>query len=293
MPAAAARLSIVVASHNARTTVEDCLDSIRRQAGAEAEVLLVDNSTDGTGDVVRERFPELSVLRLPPSALIPDLWAAGIRASRGDIVAITTAHCVPSERWAEAMLEALAGRASAVGGAIDNDPGGSAVDWAVYLCRYAAYMPPVREGFVVEIAGDNAAYKRAAIDACRAAWSDGFWEAAVHTQLRRAGQRLWLAPAAVVCHKRSFDFAGFLRQRFVHGMRYGRDRCRETGVAVRGLRALASPLIPAILLFRIVRHVRNKQRHGKELARALPFLLAFLLAWATGELVGYVRGRAS
>jgi glycosyltransferase involved in cell wall biosynthesis len=290
MVPAAVRFSIVVASHDARATVADCLESIRRQAGGEAELLVVDNSTDGTADVLRERFPEVSVMHLPPSALIPELWSAGIGASHGDAVAITTAHCVPNERWMAAMLDALAGPAAGVGGAIDNDPDGSTVDWAVYFCRYAAYMPPVREGFVAEIAGDNAAYKRRAIDACAGAWRDGFWEAAVHAELRRAGERLWLSSAALVCHKRSFGFAGFLRQRFAHGMRYGRDRGRELGVAQRSLRALGSPLVPAVLLFRIVRQVRRKRRHGKELVRALPCLLAFLAAWASGELIGTLRG---
>ena len=59
----------------------------------------------------------------------------------------------------------------------------------------------------------------------------------------------------------------------------------------RWLRALTSPLIPAVLLFRIVRQVRRKRRHGKELARALPFLLAFLAAWTSGELIGTLRGQ--
>ena len=54
--------------------------------------------------------------------------------------------------------------------------------------------------------------------------------------------------------------------------------------------ALGSPLVPAVLLSRIVRQVRRKRRHGKELVRALPCLVAFLAAWAAGELIGYLRG---
>jgi len=290
MSSTAPRWSIVVASHDARASVAECLESLCPQLDSETELLVVDNSTDGTAEVLRDRFPTLSVLHLPPSALIPELWAAGIRASRGEAVALTTAHCVPSEHWAATMRDALAGPAAGVGGAIDNDPHGSAADWAVYFCRYAPYMPPVREGFVAEIAGDNAAYKRRAIDACAGAWRDGFWEATVHAALRQAGERLWLAPGALIRHKHSFDVAGFLRQRFVHGMRYGRDRGREIGIGGRWLRALASPLVPAVLLFRIVRQVRRKRRHGKQLARSAPLLLAFLLAWTAGELIGTVRG---
>ena len=284
-------ISIVVACHDARNTVVDCLESIRRQAGRDAEVLVVDNSSDGTAEVVRARFPDVAVSRVPPAALVPELWAAGIRASRGDILAITTAHCVPRDGWLAAMMEAMARPVAGVGGAIDNDPRASVVDWAVFFCRYAPYMPPIEEGFVAEIAGDNAAYRRSAIAACANAWSDGFWEATVHAELRRRGDRLWLAPDAVVCHQRSFAFTAFLRQRFVHGRRHGRDRCRELGFAARWLRALGSPLVPAVMLARIVRHVRRKRRGGHELIRALPFVLAFLAAWTFGEAIGTIEHR--
>jgi len=290
MAAAAPRLSIVIASHDARATIIECLDSVRRQVGADTEVLLVDNSTDGTAVIARERFADLHVLDRPPAALIPELWAEGIRASRGDVVAITTAHCVPGERWAGTMLDALGGPAAAVGGAIDNDPGGSVVDWAIYFCRYASYMPPLREGFTDEIAGDNAAYRRRALDACAEVWREGFWETAVHAELHRAGERLWLAPEAVVTHKRSYGFAAFLRQRFVHGTRYARGRSRQIGAGGRLLRVLASPLVPGVLLVRIVRQVRHRRRHGVQLVRSLPLVLAFLTAWTCGELIGYARG---
>jgi len=286
----APRLSIVVACHDARTSVAECLESIERQCDDDTEVVVVDNSSDGSAEIVRELFPRLVVHHRPPTELIPELWAEGIRRSRGEAVVITTAHCVPDGGWVSAMLAALASPAAAAGGPIDNDPRGSAVDWAVFFARYAAFMPPVGEGFVAEVAGDNAVYRRAAIERCAALWRDGFWEAAVNAELRRAGERLWLAPAAVVRHRRSYDFAGFVRQRFVHGMRYGRDRGRGLGIAGRAARVLAAPLVPAVLAARIVRQVQKKRRHRLELARSLPLLIAFLLAWTCGEVIGYVRG---
>ena len=55
-------------------------------------------------------------------------------------------------------------------------------------------------------------------------------------------------------------------------------------------RAVAAPLVPPLLLWRIAARVRGKGRHGREFARSLPPLLLFLVCWAAGEASGYLRG---
>src|SRR4029077_404982 len=53
-------VSAVVVTHNATPWIERSLDSLR---GTDAEVIVVDNaSTDGTPDLVRERFPEARLI---------------------------------------------------------------------------------------------------------------------------------------------------------------------------------------------------------------------------------------
>ena len=50
--------SVVVVTHNALPWIERCLESVRGE-----EVVVVDNgSSDGTADVVRERFPDARVI---------------------------------------------------------------------------------------------------------------------------------------------------------------------------------------------------------------------------------------
>ena len=90
------KLSIVVASSNARSTIEECLRAIHRQAPEGVEIIAADNSTDSTADIIRSRFPGLGLIRLPPSTLIPELWAAGILASRGEIASATSRTIVPA-----------------------------------------------------------------------------------------------------------------------------------------------------------------------------------------------------
>lgn len=259
---------------------------------AGAELLVVDNSTDGTGELVRRRFPDVRLVRSRPSALIPHLWEEGIRQSRGRIVAITTAHCVPREDWVDHILRAHAGEHVAVGGAIENDRRAGPVDWAVYFCRYTPFMLPFAEGPVPEIPGDNASYRRTWLDRCDATWRNGFWEPDVHAELKKAGARLWLTPSIVVYHKRSFGLRGFVRQRFHHGMHFGGARARRLSLPKRLLYAALSPAIPVVLVVRIVKRVAARRRHAGALLGSLPFLVLFLLAWTLGELIGYLRGRA-
>ncbi len=285
------RISVVVASHNARASIEECLAGlIAQQPEDGAEIVVVDNSTDGTTEIIKQRFSNVRLIVEPPSQLIPELWGTGIRQSAGEIVAITTAHCVPDKDWLTQMLKAHEAQVPAVGGAIENDESAGAIDWAVYFCRYSHYMLPFREGFVSEIAGDNASYKRAHLDRYQHAWHNGFWEPTVHAEFRKAGLRLLLVPSIIIRHKRSFSFWGFMKQRFQHGMQFGGQRASSFSVRKRALYATLSPVIPLVSLVRIVRQVLTKRRHGKQLLISLPILVLFLLAWASGELSGYMRG---
>lgn len=284
-------MSVVVASNNARASIRECLAVLVGHGRSnDVDIFVVDNSRDGTAKIVKDDFPDVKLIVAPPSALIPELWGLGIRESRGKLIAITTAHCVPARDWVSAMLEAHEGAAAAVGGAIESAESAGLVDWAVYFSRYSQYMLPFERGFVREIAGDNAAYKREHIDRCPGAWRNGFWEPAVHAELRKAGLQLLLAPSVVVSHRRSFGLWGFVTQRFWHGIHFGRDRAARLRWPRRALYIALSPAIPLVFLVRIARQIFGKRRHRTKLIQSLPVLVLFLLAWSCGELLGYLRG---
>ena len=73
-------LSIIVVTWNAKRFVEECFGSILEEArGLPAEVIAVDNaSTDGTADMIAERFPEVKLIRSDTNLGFP----------RGNVVAL-------------------------------------------------------------------------------------------------------------------------------------------------------------------------------------------------------------
>src|SRR5918911_3827848 len=110
-------LSVVVAAQNARATVARCLAALEQQrSDGVGEIILVDNSSDGTAELARQHFRGVEVVEQPGRALVPELWATGILQGRGPIVALTTAEMVPERGWSRALLAAHAAGPRAGGG---------------------------------------------------------------------------------------------------------------------------------------------------------------------------------
>lgn len=280
-------LSVVIGSNNALGSIRECLSALAAQR--DAEIIIVDNSTDGTAEVIKREFPHLKLISAPGAALMPELWEAGIRQSNGEIVAITTSHFVPRLDWVEQILRAHDSPYTGIGGAIENDPQADLTCWAIYFCRYSQFMLPFAEREVQHFAGDNASYKRRALELCEQTRRDGFWETLVHIEFAKMGLPMLLTPAIIVQHQKSFDVRGFIKQRFEHGKQFGASRVCRISLPRRCAYILLSPLIPVVFLLRIAREVFGKRGHVGKFLLALPVLTLFLLSWTAGELRGYLE----
>jgi glycosyltransferase involved in cell wall biosynthesis len=285
----APRLSILVASHNGRDNIGLCLSALQGVLkSGDAEIIVVDNSSDGSSEIVARQFAGVKLVQASKDKFIPQLWEIGIQQARCEIVATTTAHFVPEKDWVPQILKAHENAYAGIGGAIENEAGGGLVSRAIYFCRYSAYMLPFEERRVNDFAADNASYKREVLDKYEAARRNGFWEAAIHGQMVADGHELSLNPGIVVRHHKSFSFAGFMEQRFFHGRQYGTDRAKQFSTIRRAAYAVMSPLIPFIYLSRMTRRVMARRKNIALYLSALPVITAFLISWSAGELLGYL-----
>jgi glycosyltransferase involved in cell wall biosynthesis len=89
------QLSVVIAAYDAEPFLAAALDSVLREAPAEAEVIVVDDgSRDATGDIARRHGERVTVLRNATPTGPGCARNAGARASSGDVLAFHDADDV-------------------------------------------------------------------------------------------------------------------------------------------------------------------------------------------------------
>ena len=252
-------------------------------------MVVVDNSIDGTQEIIAEKFPDITLIKASQDKLIPELWGIGIEKSSGELVAVTTTHFMPAKNWIGEILKIHEAQYSGVGGAIENGEEAGIVSWAVYFCRYSRYMLPFNRANVEDFAADNASYGRADLESVKPAMENGFWEVFVHQEMRKERMSLILTPEIVVYHQDSFTFSGFMHQRFLHGRQFGYARAQGLTTLKTAALAILSPTIPFIFLYRITRRILAKKRNTKKYLLSLPVLFLFLVSWSAGEFCGYLR----
>jgi hypothetical protein len=276
---AADRIEVIVGhgpSHPPAGTSERLYDPPRRDAAA-----------DGEPQAFGERWVAV------PSDDPAVARAMAVRASRAPIVACTEDHCVPDAEWCARILDAHARwEAGAIGGAIDKTTPDDAEAWAAFLLEYGPFLPPLTAGPADRCSDCNVSYKRSALEAIAPVWSAAFRETSVHAALRDRGG-LRIEPSMVVRQSRAIDRRAFGRERREHGRVYGAQVAMLRSPLARLVMAARTPLVPVVQLARARATLRARGRLAEVPGGTWPALARAAAAWAVGECVGLVTGRAS
>lgn len=285
-------LSVIVVALDGGESLARCLTALSQQRNPPAMEVLVahDRRLDQPG-AWPHRFPIARFIFCPYIRNYPAMRAAGVRASRGAIVAATEDQCIPPPRWCANIVASHAAHpAAAIGGPVEKCRPDSLLNWAVYLREFGEYTPPLAEGPSPALTDCNVTYKRAALDTIAELWHHEFHEPQVHGTLRAAGHILWLAPALATEHQRSLTLGFALRERYRFGRLFGRLRLPSLHIGLRALLILASPLLPVLLTARVLLRALAKRKYIGVTLLALPYLLLFSAAWSWGEFVAYLAG---
>jgi GT2 family glycosyltransferase len=218
-------ISIIIPHWNAIHHLPTCLESLRRQTHPHVETIVADNgSTDGSLELLARDYPEVRMLPLGENRGFTGACNAGMRAARGEFVALLNNDTAADPRWLEEIVAAFrrhpeAGLVASKMRLFDRRdtfhtagdfyrvngiPGNRGV-WQQDTGQYD------REETVFNACGGSAAYRRAMLDQVGLLDEDFFFscedlDLAWRAQL--AGWRCVYAPRAVVYHKLSATGGG-------------------------------------------------------------------------------------
>ena len=285
-------VSVVIASVNGLPEIEECLCALEHQLGGiDYEIVVANRCHDGTAEFIRHRFPDVQLLDFQEQISIPRLRAIAMAHAKSDIIVVTEDHCIAPENWLAEIVKAHKLGYMVVGGAVENGKTDRIIDWSVFLCEYSSSMLPIATGEVRSIPGNNAAYKKEALDLIDDDIKKNCWEFFLHEEMKKKGVKFFSDPSIVVKHKKEFGFFYFLSQRFHYSRSFAGMRGNLMPVASRLYYLFASPLLPFLLGLRVARNVIvEKKRLYKELFLSLPALSIFFISYAAGEFVGYLLG---
>lgn len=99
-------ISIIIRTKNEERWISRCLRKLKTQTVQNFEIILVDNmSTDNTVEKAKGIFSEIKIINI--EEFLPGLAInRGIEASKGDLIAILSAHCIPvNNDWLEKLSD--------------------------------------------------------------------------------------------------------------------------------------------------------------------------------------------
>jgi GT2 family glycosyltransferase len=288
-------LTVVIVSCNAAATVRECLESLRRQKTSRTfEVVLIDSSTDGTMELVRQHFPEVQLLHFSERKYCGDGRNLGVARAVSPLIAFLDADCVAADDWVERLCEAHEQPCVAVGGAIANREPKSVTAWAAYFCEFSRWIPGVPAQWMDDMAGANLSYKIKVLRAFMP-FIEGTYcsDTELHWRLAAAGHAIRFEPTVKVYHTSLDKPLAYLRHEFLHGRSFA--RVRVAAGRISGFRrfayAIGFPAVAGMLLFRIARRVLAAGGYCHPLFVSSPLVAAGVLSWSLGESTGYVGGR--
>lgn len=281
--------------------LEGCLESLQRQNDPPPMEVLVTCDARLSGiEKLQQRFPQVDFIRVDKLRTMrsgasrehhDELRGIGIRRARAPLVALMEDHGRADPDWSAQLVKEHAQPYAAIGGAMENGIDRS-LNWAVYFGDFGRYQNPVTRGPSAYVSDANVCYKRASLERISDAWPDAYNEARVHTALVEQGEILALSPDVIVFqHRLNLRLGQALLERYVWGRSYAAMRIATVSSARRVVFAALCPLLPFLLLFRQFKNVLHTGRNRAPFVRALPLTALLNIAWAYGELVGYLTGR--
>jgi len=284
--------AVVVASFRPGALIDRCLHALLAQQGIPSyEVIVVDSSTDGTAEHLRQQFPTVTVIALDHQTHQSVARNIGIAHAQAAYVAITDQDClVPSDWLARLLAHHQRGNYAIVGGAIDNGTPESAVGTASYLIEFNEFMPTGQTRVVTMIPHCNVCLRREVLTTVGpfVAVPPGAEDQVYNFLLCQRGERLLFDPTIVVTHLNRTDFSSFLRHQQLLGV--GSAIARRT-VAIPGQafvrhRWLAYTLPLVRFLRTSLRLLQQDCATFRRYLRLSPLLLPGYMMWTKGFLVG-------
>ena len=262
----------------------------RERHSGPLDVVVVSRQGGGFDASVRAGFPWVRVIAVPAGTPVPVMRHQALGHVAAPMIAIIEDHVTVPPGWVRGMAQRVGETGGVVAGPLGGPVESSLVQEAAFLCEYSQCLTPRHGGPASWLPGNNTTYPAAVLRRHAGILADGGWEDRLHRAIAAEGGVLWMDPDLVAVHDLPVTVGGYAADRYWFSRAYAGARVRGAPLASRLAYAAGTLLLPGLLLGRIMGRAVHKPRYRGIALKALPLLMLFVVAWAAGECIGYLRG---
>ncbi len=101
-------VSVIIVNYNGKHFLSDCLNAVLAQTGVSFEIILVDNgSTDGSGELIRERYPDVRLVEARTNLGFAGGNNLGVGHARADLVVLLNNDTIVAQNWLAPLVRSL------------------------------------------------------------------------------------------------------------------------------------------------------------------------------------------
>jgi glycosyltransferase involved in cell wall biosynthesis len=197
-------VSVIVPCYNSERTIRQCLTAlVNQRTYVPFDIIVVDSSSDRTGEIVAREFPSVKLIRLGQRTFAGAARNIGVRATRAKYCLMMDSDCIAAPDLIDRIVARhSSGDYSAVGGALRNGTGWSLSGWVGYLIEFKEFAPSAPMRLAMSVPTANVAYRRDVLEHF-GYFDDDMWLAEdilFNWKLYKAGKRILFDPAIEVVH---------------------------------------------------------------------------------------------
>ena len=286
--------SIVIPAYHSRDTIEECLEALMRQdTDLSYEIIVVETSGDGAGDIIRQNFPGVQLIEPGHRMYAGDARNLGAEKASGEILLFVDSDCITEQSWLWRMWrDHQEWECSAVAGSILNANPGTSVSIASYMNEHSDFYPTGNPRYVKYLCSGNVAYKMEVFKRHGGfpAGEHLYEDVMFNRMLNMAGEKLLFDPDIKIAHYHRTTMKEYLTHELNRGR--GGAAARRRGVLIGAswvkYPILAFLAVPGLFLRKAsvfpYRMLRAYPMDFFKLVRALPTFYLALLVWHYGFL---------
>ena len=100
-------VSVIVLNYNAGELLLNCIESVKKSAYKNLEIIVVDNiSTDKSQEVCKEKYPDIKLIQNNENFGYCEGNNIGIRVAKGDYITILNPDTIVESNWIEELISA-------------------------------------------------------------------------------------------------------------------------------------------------------------------------------------------